>query len=177
MPSEILICAVGGQDVEPYIYFFHTFSTIREYSFRVNVKKGYSKERCVETYSIHMGGGYGDITEGNADVVISLEQLEGVRFRHYVKENGGMVVSAKRILPVSVVTNVAKYPEQPLQQCLNDCFLVYKFEEQDSVAFACMLAMKILGCDKTTLYEFAKLGNLFTPEEVDRVFSEKPIRA
>ncbi|MBQ7652875.1 MAG: hypothetical protein IJS93_00685 [Clostridia bacterium] len=176
MRSDILLVAVGGQNVKPYLDFFFGYAKSKGDYYKVTVEKGRSKEKCVERYSIHIGGGAGDITEGNADVTIALEQLEGVRHRNYSREEGATLVSEKRIIPISVLSRVAAYPENAFQKCVNDCFRVYKFDESDHI-FACLLALKVLGIEKDDLIAYGEKTNLYTKEDVERVFAAKPVKA
>jgi|GEM_PF-4900566 len=177
MKIDILLVCVGGQDVEPFKNFFTLFCKQKGFELFINYKKGFSKERCSETYSIRIGGGYGDITQGKADAVIALEQLEGVRYRRYVSEEGAMIMSSKRILPLSVLQGVAKYPENAYQKCLNDCFLIYPFDGAENAYFPCLLALRASKVEESDLFDFGKTTNLYTPEEVKRVFLTKPVRA
>ncbi len=60
---------------------------------------------------------YGDkvyepiVEEGQADVLIAFERLEAMRYAHFLKEDGVMIVNDQRMDPMTVVTGVAEYPE------------------------------------------------------------------
>lgn len=64
---------------------------------------------------------YGDkvyepiVEEGCADVLIAFERLEALRYAHFLKEDGVLIVNDQRIDPMPVVTGVAKYPENILE--------------------------------------------------------------
>ncbi len=51
------------------------------------------------------------ITEGEADVLLSFELLEGLRYISYVKPDGKAIVSTKKIIPSSVGSGSDKYPD------------------------------------------------------------------
>lgn len=51
------------------------------------------------------------VEEGQADVLIAFERLEALRYLHFVKEDGVIVVNDWRIDPITVVTGAAQYPE------------------------------------------------------------------
>ena len=49
--------------------------------------------------------------EGTVDVLISFERLEALRYAHFLKKNGVMIVNDAKIEPMTVVVGAAKYPE------------------------------------------------------------------
>ena len=51
------------------------------------------------------------VEEGQADVLIAFERLEALRYAHYLKKDGTIVVNDTRIDPITVVTGAAEYPE------------------------------------------------------------------
>ena len=64
---------------------------------------------------------YGDqvaepiVEEGQADVIIAFERLEALRYAHFLKEDGALIVNDWRIDPMPVVIGTAQYPEQILE--------------------------------------------------------------
>ena len=51
------------------------------------------------------------VEEGQADLIIAFERLEALRYSHYLKKDGVLVVNDCRIDPMTVVTGSAVYPE------------------------------------------------------------------
>ena len=51
------------------------------------------------------------VWEGGADMIIAFETLEAVRVKHYLKENGILLVNEEKILPMPCITGAATYPE------------------------------------------------------------------
>ena len=51
------------------------------------------------------------VEEGQADVLIAFEKLEALRYLHFLKEDGVIVVKDWRIDPITVVTGAAQYPD------------------------------------------------------------------
>ena len=51
------------------------------------------------------------VEEGQADVLIAFERLEALRYLHFLKKDGVIIVNDWRIDPITVVTGVAEYPE------------------------------------------------------------------
>ncbi|WP_124097936.1 indolepyruvate oxidoreductase subunit beta [Ruminococcus sp. Marseille-P6503] len=60
---------------------------------------------------------YGDevcspvVNKGEADIIISFEQLEAARWLPYLKKGGHLVTSTQKIDPMPVITGAAEYPE------------------------------------------------------------------
>jgi indolepyruvate ferredoxin oxidoreductase beta subunit len=52
--------------------------------------------------------------EGEVDVLISFERLEALRYAHFLKKDGILVVNDCRIDPMTVVTGARTYPEDIL---------------------------------------------------------------
>jgi indolepyruvate ferredoxin oxidoreductase beta subunit len=51
------------------------------------------------------------VPEGMATVLGALEQIEALRYAHYIAPDGLAVVNAPSVLPVTVSSGAAKYPE------------------------------------------------------------------
>ena len=51
------------------------------------------------------------IEPGKADLLIAFEKIEALRFAHYLRPGGVMVVNAQEIFPASVATGQERYPE------------------------------------------------------------------
>ncbi len=49
--------------------------------------------------------------EGEVDVLIAFERLEAMRYAHYLKKDGVLVVNDCRIDPMTVTTGAAVYPD------------------------------------------------------------------
>lgn len=52
------------------------------------------------------------VEEGDADVILAFERLEALRYAHYLKQDGVLVVNDCRIDPMTVVTGAAAYPAE-----------------------------------------------------------------
>ena len=56
------------------------------------------------------------IDEGQADIILSFEQLEAWRWLPYLKKGGMVVVNSQVIYPVPVILGYQKYPENILEK-------------------------------------------------------------
>jgi len=65
---------------------------------------------------------YGDkvyspvIEQGEADAVISFEQLEAARWLPYLKKGGYLITSTQKIDPMPVITGAMEYPEDIIKK-------------------------------------------------------------
>ncbi len=111
--KNIMIVGVGGQG---------TLLTSRILG-GITVAAGYDV-KLSEVHGMAQRGGsvvtfvrYGDavaepiVEEGQADVLIAFERLEALRYAHFLKKDGVIVVNDHRIDPITVVTGVAEYPD------------------------------------------------------------------
>ena len=69
---------------------------------------------------------YGDtvhepiVEEGCADVLIAFERLEAMRYAHFLKKDGVIIVNDQRMDPMPVVMGAAKYPENIIETLSKD---------------------------------------------------------
>ena len=111
--KNIMIVGVGGQG---------TLLTSRILG-GITLEAGYDV-KLSEVHGMAQRGGsvvtfvrYGEkvaepiVEEGQADVLIAFERLEALRYAHFLKKDGVIIVNDQRIDPMPVVTGVAKYPD------------------------------------------------------------------
>lgn len=64
---------------------------------------------------------YGDevfepiVEEGCADVLIAFERLEALRYAHFLKKDGVIIINDQRMDPMPVVMGAAQYPENIIE--------------------------------------------------------------
>lgn len=115
--KNIMIVGVGGQG---------TLLTSRILG-GITTKAGYDV-KLSEVHGMAQRGGsvvtfvrYGEcvsepiVEEGQADVLIAFERLEALRYAHFLKKDGVIIVNDQRIDPITVVTGAAQYPEQIIE--------------------------------------------------------------
>ena len=135
--KNIMIVGVGGQG---------TLLTSRILG-GITLEAGYDV-KLSEVHGMAQRGGsvvtfvrYGEkvaepiVEEGQADVLIAFEMLEALRYAHFVKEDGVIVVNEQRIDPITVVTGAASYPENIIENLEKD----YKLYKVDAMAEALKL--------------------------------------
>ncbi|MDD5935237.1 MAG: indolepyruvate oxidoreductase subunit beta [Clostridiales bacterium] len=115
--KNIMIVGVGGQG---------TLLTSRILG-GITIHAGYDV-KLSEVHGMAQRGGsvvtfvrYGEnvtepiVEEGQADVLIAFERLEALRYAHFLKKDGVIVVNDQRIDPMPVVIGAAEYPEHILE--------------------------------------------------------------
>ena len=100
------------------------------------------------------------VEEGCADVIIAFERLEALRYAHFLKKGGVIVVNDCRIDPMTVVTGAMEYPQDIIEN-LKKSYSVYSIDGQkiakelgnSKVLNSVVLgyATKYLGLDKETV--------------------------
>ena len=56
------------------------------------------------------------VEEGEVDLLVSFERLEALRYAHYLKKGGVMIVNDTRIDPMTVVIGAKSYPEDIIER-------------------------------------------------------------
>ena len=55
------------------------------------------------------------VEEGQADVIIAFERLEALRYSHFLKKDGVIVINDCRIDPMTVVIGAKEYPKEIIE--------------------------------------------------------------
>lgn len=131
MTKNIMIVGVGGQG---------TLLTSRILG-GIMVEGGY-RVKLSEVHGMAQRGGsvvtfvrYGEevaepiVEEGQADILIAFERLEALRYAHFLKKDGVIIVNDQRIDPMPVVTGAAQYPENILEDLAKE-HRVYRIDAQ-----------------------------------------------
>lgn len=127
--KNIMIVGVGGQG---------TLLTSRILG-ALTIQAGYDV-KLSEVHGMAQRGGsvvtyvrYGEevhepiVEEGQADVLIAFERLEALRYAHFLKKDGVLIVNDQRIDPMPVVIGAATYPENIIED-LEKIYKVYKVD-------------------------------------------------
>lgn len=135
--KNIMIVGVGGQG---------TLLTSRILG-NMTRKAGYDV-KISEVHGMAQRGGsvvtyvrYGDdvaepiVEEGCADVLIAFERLEALRYAHFLKKDGVLIVNDVRMDPMPVATGAAEYPENIIENLSRE----YKVISLDAKAEALKL--------------------------------------
>ncbi len=174
--KNIMIVGVGGQG---------TLLTSRIIG-KTALSEGY-EVKISEVHGMAQRGGsvvtfvrYGEkvfepvVEEGQSDVIIAFERLEAMRYSHFLKKDGVMIINDCRIDPMTVVIGASEYPENIIEN-LGDLHKIYSINGAEianslgnSKVFNSVvlgLAAKFVGFEKEKWIEVLK--NTVPPKTVD----------
>ena len=110
---NIMIVGVGGQGTLLASRILGNMATACGYDVKISEVHGMAQRGgSVVTY-VRYGENVAEpiVEEGQADVLIAFERLEALRYAHFLKKDGKLIVNDQRIDPMPVVTGAAQYPE------------------------------------------------------------------
>lgn len=116
--KNILIVGVGGQGTLLASKLMGKCFQKEGYDVKVSEVHGMSQRGgSVVTYVRYGEKVYSPVIEkGEADIIISFEQLESARWLPYLKKGGVLISSTQRIDPMPVIMGKAVYPENILEK-------------------------------------------------------------
>ena len=111
--KSIMIVGVGGQGSLLASRIIGNVLLSQGFDVKLSEVHGMSQRGgSVVTYVKYGDEVYSPVVEnGEADIIISFEQLEAVRYVSCLKKGGHIVISTQKIDPMPVITGVAVYPE------------------------------------------------------------------
>ena len=111
--KSIMIVGVGGQGTLLSSRLLGAVLTTKGYEVKVSEVHGMSQRGgSVVTYVKYGDEVYSPIIEkGEADYILSFEQLEAARWLPYLKQGGKLIVNTQMIDPMPVVIGAAEYPQ------------------------------------------------------------------
>lgn len=111
--KNILIVGVGGQGVILASNALSEVAMENGYDVKKNESHGQSQRGGTVPSHIRYGKKvYSPIIgRGEADLVLAFEELEGLRFAHFLKTDGKVILNRQRIYPPRVTSGMDKYPE------------------------------------------------------------------
>lgn len=115
--KSIMIVGVGGQGTLLASRLLGSALLSKGYDVKVSEVHGMSQRGgSVVTYVKYGDQVYSPTVEkGEADYILSFEQLEAVRWLPYLKPDGKLIVNIQQIDPMPVVIGAAEYPQGVLE--------------------------------------------------------------
>ncbi len=119
--KSVMIVGVGGQGTLLASRILGNVVIEEGYDVKVSEVHGMAQRGgSVVTYVKYGEKVYSPIiSEGEADIILSFEELEAYRYLPYLKKGGTLIVNAQEIDPMPVITGAAKYPEEIVQKLKN----------------------------------------------------------
>ena len=114
---NILIVGVGGQGTLLASKFLGATAKLAGRDVKVSEVHGMSQRGGSVITCVKIGKKVFSpvIDLGEADIMLSFEQLEAARWIGYLKKGGKVITSTQKIEPMSVVLGQAKYPENVIE--------------------------------------------------------------
>jgi indolepyruvate ferredoxin oxidoreductase beta subunit len=116
--KNIMIVGVGGQGTLLTSRILGGIAKLKGYDVKVSEVHGMAQRGgSVVTY-VRYGDDVAEplVEEGQADILIAFEKLEAMRYVHFLKKDGVLVLNDQRIDPVTVITGASVYPENILDE-------------------------------------------------------------
>ena len=116
--KSIMIVGVGGQGSLLASRIIGHVLLMQGYEVKVSEVHGMSQRGgSVVTYVKYGDNVYSPVVEkGEADLIVSFEQLEAARSLPYLKKGGTIITSTQKLDPMPVITGATKYPEDIFNQ-------------------------------------------------------------
>lgn len=111
--KNIMIVGVGGQGTLLTSRILGKLALMENYDVKLSEVHGMAQRGGSVVTFVRYGNKVAEpiVEEGQADVIIAFERLEALRYAHFLKPDGVLIVNDQRIDPITVVTGAADYPE------------------------------------------------------------------
>jgi len=120
--KNIMIVGVGGQGTLLTSRILGGITTKAGFDVKLSEVHGMAQRGGSVVTFVRYGESVAEpiVEEGQADVLIAFERLEALRYAHYLKKDGVIIVNDQRIDPITVVTGAAQYPEDIIENLKKD---------------------------------------------------------
>ena len=131
MTKNIMIVGVGGQGTLLTSRIIGKAALSLGYDVKISEVHGMAQRGGSVVTFVRFGECVSEpvVEEGQADVIIAFERLEALRYSHFLKKDGVLVVNDWRIDPMTVVIGAKQYPENIIET-LKKSHSVYSIDAQ-----------------------------------------------
>ena len=111
--KNIMIVGVGGQGTLLTSRIIGKAALEMGYDVKISEVHGMAQRGGSVVTFVRFGENVSEpvVEEGQADVIIAFEKLEALRYSHFLKKDGVLVINDCRIDPMTVVIGAKQYPE------------------------------------------------------------------
>lgn len=130
--KNIMIVGVGGQGTLLTSRILGGITTVAGYEVKLSEVHGMAQRGGSVVTFVRFGTEVAEpiVEEGQADILIAFERLEALRYSHFLKKDGVLIVNDRRIDPITVLTGMAEYPENIIED-LSKKYKVISVDAQD----------------------------------------------
>ena len=117
MTKNIMIVGVGGQGTLLTSRIIGKAALEQGFDVKISEVHGMAQRGGSVVTFVRFGEQVSEpvVEEGQADVIIAFERLEALRYAHFLKKDGVLVVNDCRIDPMTVVIGAKQYPSDILE--------------------------------------------------------------
>ena len=147
MTKNIMIVGVGGQGTLLTSRILGGITLDAGYDVKLSEVHGMAQRGGSVVTFVRYGEKVAEPIVEQADVLIAFEKLEALRYAHFLKKDGVLIINDQRIEPITVVTGAAQYPEHIVEN-LEKEHTVYKInamEEAKKLGNAKVFNIIVLG--------------------------------
>ena len=132
MTKNIMIVGVGGQGTLLTSRIIGKTALEQGYDVKISEVHGMAQRGGSVVTFVRFGEKVNEpvVEEGQADIIIAFERLEALRYAHFLKKDGVLVVNDCRIDPMTVVIGAKQYPENIIET-LKESHMVYALDGQN----------------------------------------------
>lgn len=111
--TNIVLSGVGGQGILLASSVISHAAMMSEYDVKTNEVHGMAQRGGSVIAQIRFGEKVFSplVKRGDADFLLALEKAEAVRYADYLKSDGMAIVNMQKIIPITVATGLATYPD------------------------------------------------------------------
>lgn len=130
---DLLITGVGGQGAILASDIIGKAAVISGIPIRAAETHGMAQRGGSVVNHIRLGSDLGSmIPKKGADIMLALEPMEAVRYLDFLKDGGVVIVNTQPIVPVTVTSGLANYPEvQEILDTLSEKYIVKAFNADE----------------------------------------------
>ncbi len=143
---DLLITGVGGQGAILASDIIGKAAVISGLPIRAAETHGMAQRGGSVINHIRLGSDLGSmIPKKGADIMLALEPMEAVRYLEFLKDGGVIIVNTQPIIPVTVTSGAARYPDvQEILDFLSEKYVVKAFNADELASDAgSRLAMNV----------------------------------
>ena len=135
MVKNIMIVGVGGQGTLLTSRVIGKTALSKGFDVKISEVHGMAQRGGSVVTFVRFGEKVSEpvVEEGQADLIIAFERLEALRYAHFLKKDGVLVVNDCRIDPMTVTIGAREYPENILED-LAKTHTVYSIDGNKAAA-------------------------------------------
>lgn len=130
---DLLITGVGGQGAILASDIIGKAAVVSGLPIRAAETHGMAQRGGSVVNHIRLGTDLGSmIPKKSADIMLALEPMEAIRYLDFLKDGGVIIVNTQTIVPVTVTSGMAKYPDvQEILDVLSEKYIVKAFNADE----------------------------------------------